>query len=228
MEKKLKWNAIGLQKKTEILIDLLKKERAEIPSSHTKELKKFDGFIRDLEYLLSKIESIQTYLIPELESRFRLVFSTPELIFLALSRPSTRTIYENLEKFLNKKNISPFNEHEFSEIAASGDAGNVLALIGDAVLDLGVVQSLWDSSISTVGDLTKERERIVSNEHLAKVCDEWKLFEHRLTRENDLANIHSKIETLDHEKATLVEAIYGVIYLEFGFEELIRTVPLIQ
>ena len=31
-----------------------------------------------------------------------------------------------------------------------------------------------------------------------------------------------------HEKGTLVEALYGVIYLEFGFQEVSRTLGLLQ
>jgi len=39
---------------------------------------------------------------------------------------------------------------------------------------------------------------------------------------------NAKPKIIQHEKGTLIEGIYGVICLEFGFEELIRTIPLIQ
>ncbi len=91
-----------------------------------------------------------------------------------------------------------------------------------------MVQTRWDSSLATVGRLTTKRAGIVANDNLAKVCDEWNLYKFRLNRLNDPSEKNRKPKTIQHEKGTLVEAIYGVIYLEFGFEELIRTIPLIQ
>lgn len=228
LEKKLKWNAIGLLKKTEKLLKYLQKEKENTPSSHSSEIKKLDGFIEELTYILNRMNRIDQTLISQLEKKFRVVFPTPEMIYIALSRPSIRTVYENLKSYLCKKPDTVLSETEFVELGTSGDAGNVLALIGDAVLDLAVVQTLWDSSISTVGNLTEERTKIVSNEQLAKVCDEWNLVDYRLNRSKEPTKKESKIETIVHEKATLVEAIYGVIYLEFGFEELVRLVPMIQ
>ena len=228
LERKLKWNAIGLLKKTEKLLTYLHKEKEITPSSHSSEIRKLNGFIEELAHLLNRMNMIDQTLIPELESKFRIVFPTPEMIYIALSRPSIRTVYENLKAFLCRKSNGILTEDEFVELGASGDAGDVLALVGDAVLDLAIVQILWDSSIATVGKLTEKKTKIVSNEHLAKVSDEWHLFDYQLNRSKEPTKKESKIETIVHEKATLVEAIYGVIYLEFGFEEFVRLVPMIK
>lgn len=59
------------------------------------------------------------------------------------------------------------------------------------------------------------------------MCNEWNLYEFRLNRLNDPSERNAKSKTIQHEKGTLIETIYGIIYLEFGFEELIRTIPLI-
>lgn len=58
--------------------------------------------------------------------------------------------------------------------------------------------------------------------------DSWNLYDYRLKRLNVPTELDAKIKTIEHEKATLVEAIFGVIYLEFGFDELIRILLLIQ
>ena len=50
----------------------------------------------------------------------------------------------------------------------------------------------------------------------------------RLNRIKGTAKEETKQETIRHEKATLVESILGVIYLEFGLKTLLRVVPLIQ
>ena len=77
-----------------------------------------------------------------------------------------------MEKHFNYQKNNPLKIDEYKELASSGDAADVLALIGDAAMDLCVVQTLWDSSLATVGKLTKKRAGIVANENLAKICDE--------------------------------------------------------
>lgn len=61
-----------------------------------------------------------------------------------------------------------------------------------------------------------------------KKCDEWSLYDYRLKRLNDPSENNKLEKTINHEKGTLVEALFGVIYLEFGFEELSRLIPLLQ
>lgn len=228
MHQKLKWNAIGLVRKSQILYNTISEEKANLPSSHSKLHRKLQGFLEELTNLLQTMEKIQLELIPKLESVFRLEFKTPELVMLALARPSIRNIYEDLETHFKPQLNNPLKPEEYKELAASGDAANVLALIGDSVLDLGIVQLLWDSSLSTVGKLAKQRANTVANENLAKFCDKWDLYNYRLKRQKILTENNAKEETVIHEKGTLVEVIYGVIYLEFGFDELIRTLPFIQ
>lgn len=228
MEKKLRWNAIGFERKTKLLLENLKTNKESFPTSHTKERRKLESFSEELENIRGKTERINQELIPNLERILRLKFPTPELILISLSRPSVRTIYEQINEHFQKYPPNPLKSEEYSELASSGDAANVLALIGDAVLDLAVVQSLWDSSLATAGDLSDKRIELVSSMNLAKVCDEWELCSYRLERLHQPTKQFSKTEKIEHEKATLVESIYGIIYLEFGFEEIIRTVPLIK
>jgi len=228
MHKRLKWNAIGFEKKDQLLYKTLQQEKDEIPEDHLSIHRKLQGFLDQLSHVLDKMSKIQKELIPELEEIFKLEFRTPELVMLSLCRPSIRNIYMDLEKHFNYQKNNPFKIDEYKELASSGDAANVLALIGDAAMDLCVVQTLWDSSLATVGRLTKKRAEIVANDNLARVCNEWNLYKFRLNRLNDPSEKNAKPKTIQHEKGTLVEAIYGVIYLEFGFEELIRTIPLIQ
>jgi len=228
MHKRLKWNAIGFEKKTQLLYNTLKQEKDEVSRDYLSIHRKLQGFLDQLNHVLDNMKKIQNELIPKLEEIFKLEFKTPELVMLSLCRPSIRNIYQDMEKHFNDQKNNPLEVDEYKELASSGDAADVLALIGDAVLDLSVVQTLWDSSLTTVGKLTKKRAGIVANDNLAKICDEWELYDFRLNRIKDPSEKNSKPKTILHEKGTLVEAIYGVIYLEFGFEELIRTIPLIQ
>lgn len=228
MKEKLKWNAIGLVKKTQILRDYLQNEKNNIPVDHTSKSSKLIGYLTELNHLLEQMEKIEIIIIPKLEKLFRLKFTTPELVLFAFSRPSIRNIFDDLSKHFRNDENAPLNEKELMELASSGDAADVLALLGDAALDLAIIQLLWDSSLSKTGNLTVKRQEVVSNQNLAKSCDEWGLFTCRLNRLRSSIEEDAKQETINHEKATLVESILGVIYLEFGLKVLLRVVPLMQ
>lgn len=228
MQEKLKWNAIGLARKTQSLRDYIQNEKDEIPVSHTSKQTKRQRFLDELDHLLERMEKIEKILIPKLERIFRLKFTTPELIMFGLSRPSIRNIFNDLNTHFSDNPNRPLKEEEMIELASSGDAADVLALIGDSALDLAIVQLLWDSSLSNTGKLTEKRKEVASNFNLAKYCDKWELYGCRLNRFKSSEYEDIKPETIHHEKGTLVESVLGVIYLEFGLEVLLRIVPLIQ
>lgn len=225
MQKKLQWNAIGFKKHIDLFIDLVQVKRDEIPRDHSVSFRRLTGFLDQLTQLKSHIDLIDIKVTPELEKIFRIQFKTPELIYLALSRPSIRNIFENIQKEFGENENLNVSKKVMEELQSSGEAGNMLALIGDAVLDLAVVQVLWDSSLAKVGEMTQNRIDIVSNESLAKFADALELFDHRLCKYGDPSEQDMKNKTLYHEKGTLVEAIIGVIYLESGLEEVERIVP---
>ena len=228
MQDKLKWNAIGLIKKTRTLKEYIEREKNDVPVDHTKKRAKISGFLVELNHLLEQMEKIKKITIPKLEDLFRLTFPTPELVMFALARPSIRNIFEDLNIHFKDDANRPLSEEELIELASSGDAAVVLALVGDAALDLAIVQILWDSSLSTTGELTTKRKKVASNKNLAIYCEEWGLYSCRLDRSQENPTDDPKIETIEHEKGTLVESILGVVYVEFGLKELLRIVPLIQ
>ena len=228
MQDKLKWNAIGLVKKTRTLKKYVEIERNDVSVDHTKKYATLSGFLVELNHILEQMEKIKKIIIPKLEDLFRLTFPTPELVMFALARPSIRNIFEDLSTHFKDDANRPLNEEELIELASSGDAAVVLALIGDAALDLAIVQILWDSSLSTTGELTTKRKNVASNKNLAIYCEEWGLYSCRLNRLKANPIEDPKIETLEHIKGTLVESILGVVYIEFGLKELLRIVPLIQ
>ncbi len=207
MQDKLRWNAIGLVKKTKTLKDYVEREKNEVPVGHTKKLGILSRFLEELNHLLEQMEKIKKITIPKLEGLFRLTFPTPELVMFALTRPSIRNIFEDLNAHFKDDANRPLSEDELIELASSGDAAVVLALIGDAALDLAVVQILWNSSLSTTGELTTKRKKVVSNKNLAIYSEEWGLYSCRLNRLNANPMEEPKIDKLEHTKGTLVESI---------------------
>lgn len=231
MQDKLKWNAVGLVKKTKQLknyIEQEKREKENLPAHQKERTAPLPGYLNELNHMLEQMEKIEKIIIPKIEKLFHLKFQTPELIMLALTRPSVRTIFENINTHFKDDPNRPSSQVELRELASSGDAAVVLALIGDAALDLAIVQTLWDPSLSKTGELTEKRKKLVSNENLAIYCDEWGLYSSRLHRLQALPDEKTKKETLEHIKGTLVESIFGVVYYEFNLRELLRIVPLIQ
>ena len=228
MQDKLKWNAIGLARKTKLVRDYIHQEKIAIPVNHTVKHGVLQKFLVELDHILRRIEKIEKILIPKLEDEFRLKFKTPELLLIAMSNTSIRNIFEDLKTHFKKDPNRPLQDAELTELASSGDASKVLALIGDSALDLAIVQVLWDSSLSTTGKLTEKRKEVASNRNLAKYCDQWGLFGYCLNRFRVIEPKVTKPETILHEKGTLVEAILGVVYLEFDLEVLRGVVPLIQ
>jgi len=228
MQDKLKWNAVGLVKKTKQLKGYIEREKDGLPEGHTKKIGKLNGYLSELNFLLEQMEKIKKMIIPKLEDLFHLQFPTPEMIMLALARPSIRNIFEFLDIHFRDDPNRPLSEEEMAELASSGDAAVVLALIGDAVLDLAIIQTLWDSSLSKTGELTTKRKKVVANKNLAIYCDEWGLYSSRLHRLQAVPDEKTKNETIEHVKGTLIESILGAVYLEFGLKDLLRIIPLIQ
>ena len=233
MYKLLKWNKVNLESKTKFLYDILVSDLKSLPNKQKKERKKLQGFIDELNYLQLKINQISTDLIPKLQLKIGIQFTSSELIFIALSRPSVRNIFENLKiYFKNGSNNNPqkLNEEELNHLdilASLGDASNVLALIGDSALNLATSIALWDNRLTTSGAITKKKEKIVSNANLAEFSNRFNLYNYRIKIFKDESEKSSKKLSVNAEKGTLIEAIFGVIYLEHGLDGLTSIVPLL-
>lgn len=226
MIKKLKFNAVGMFRKTEYLLDLVIQEWEELPNQNLRDKDKLTRFRKQLEFMKETMDRILNKLIPDLEVTIGTKFKSPELLFIAQSRPSLRNIFEDIQVHFKEKSIE-INDSQFKELASVGDAGDVLALIGDSVLDMAVLETFWDSSLATKGKLTQDKKNLVENSNLAKLCDQLNLYDFRiraLKEDKSKANL----KTINHEKGTLVEALAGVIYLESDYEDVLRMVPYLQ
>ena len=228
MQDKLTWNAIGFEQKFQLLLTTVNESLNSLPHDHLRDFQKLNKFRTSLESIIEKNKAISSELIPKIEKLFRLKFKTPEMIFIALTRPSIRNLLENIAIHYDNGSKLPFSTSDFNELVASGDAANVLALLGDSVLDLAIIKTLWDSSLAKVGDLSKRRSDLVNNRNLAKLCDKLRLFDYRILGKIDPSAENSKEETILHEKGTLIESLFGVIYLEYGLDEIGHVIPFLQ
>ena len=193
----------------------MKRAKENVPSQNTHLLGKMKRWVKQLTGILSLMARIKESLRPKLEKILEVSLHKNELLLVAMFQPSTKNLFlEMIDEF-------PAKQEELKHLVALSEMAEALALVGDAAISLAVLHNVWQSKSVDVGVLTQKRSDIVSNEHMAELCDNWGLYEHRIHFDPHAV---SKSE-MEHDKGTLLEAIYGIVYIEHGFEkikELIR------
>ena len=100
-----------------------------------------------------------------------------------------------------------------AEMARLPEAAETLAWIGDAALKIGVLPQIWSPRLADAGLLSERRKAYESNVNMARLCDRWGLYEHRV-------HFDPPVEKgdCDHVKGTLVEAVLGIVFLQCGLK----------
>lgn len=167
--------------------------------------------------MLSIVGQCQKSKLIELERDINYNFAEPDLVVLSFIQPSIRKMFEELNIYSSKlsSNIN------FEPYLSMDEAAKVLALIGDAAISLALIQILWQPNISNVGELSTKRSEYASNKNLARVCDKWGLYDFRIHFDSD------KSEN-DHAKGTIMEALFGVVYIEAGLNQVILSIDALK
>jgi dsRNA-specific ribonuclease len=217
---KLVWKSVQIEKKLRTLLDTIERTGKETSEDKLRLHAKLERWKQQIEEMQEGLSYINKSLTPKLEKILSLKVKNRELIKVAMFQPSTKNLFLELETHYRNLGTSPLGNRSFADLIALSEVAQVIALIGDAAIDMGVLYKLWRPDPSDVGHLTQEKSRIVSNEHMAELCDRWGLYEHR---------IHFDIGTqsqaeIEHDKGTLVEAIFGIIQIEHGFTSVLRNI----
>ncbi|MCK4740359.1 MAG: hypothetical protein KAT22_02350 [Candidatus Thorarchaeota archaeon] len=193
----------------------MKGAKENVPSQNTRLLGKTMRWITQLTSMQSLIDRVKDSLRPKLEEVLGVSLHKNELLLVALFQPSTKNLFlEMIDEF-------PSKQEELKHLVALSEMAEALALVGDAAISLAALHHVWQPKSIDAGVLTQKRSDIVNNEHMAELCDNWGLYEHRIHFDPHAV---SKSE-MEHDKGTLLEAIYGIVYIEQGLEkvkELIR------
>ena len=215
---KLRWNVKGLFDNLSVITNELEMKLDSIPKSSTRKREKLERLISQIKYMEETIQKIKNNKISEIEKNFDYKFIEPNLIVLAFFQPETKSLFTDLKNqpFLKEKNF------DFEPYLNLDEAAKVLALIGDSAINLAITHILWEPDISNTGELTNKRSAFVSNKNMAKLCDKWGLFDFRLGSTRDPNN--SNEEKIEHAKGTMVEALFGVLYIECGLEKVISSI----
>ncbi len=211
-----------LKQKFLILLERLDQEKKERPNAN------INKFKNQVDYLINKLNDIKEKLKPNLENKLDLHFKNPELLILALCRPHIARAIISLRDHFKNIPFPTLTPEEYSKLSTTEKVSGNLALIGDAILDVGVIPHIWNTESDDPNILSKRRSDIVKNKNLAKICDKWELCKFRLNKLNDPAEKTMPEDDIIHEKGTLVEAILGVIYIEYGLEKIKKLIPLLE
>ncbi|UCH04598.1 MAG: hypothetical protein JSW05_00100 [Candidatus Thorarchaeota archaeon] len=220
-EKGLSWEPIELQEKLQVLLDAVTRTESETPKQNTRTLRKTKRWREQLDEIILSLDRIQDRLSVRLESELGISLKTNELLQVAMFQPSTKNLFSELEIHYASGEQSPLDDEVFHVLVSLSEMAKALALVGDAAISMAVLHHIWQPKATDVGTLTQRRADLVSNEHLAKVCDEWGLYEHRI----HFDPVEPSMSEIDHDKGTLTEAIYGIVYIEHGFQKVKDLVP---
>jgi dsRNA-specific ribonuclease len=217
---KLAWKHVHIEHRLGVLMKSIELARNETQPNKTRLHAKMDRWYIQIEEVLAGLEYINRILIPKLEKILSVKIKNTELVQVAMFQPSTKNLFLELETYYKNEGKDPLGNHGFADLIALSEVAQVIALLGDAVVDMGVLYQLWQPDPSDVGSITQEKSEIVSNEHMAKLCDYWGLYEHRIHFDPE---VPSKAE-IEHDKGTLIEAIFGIIQIEHGFAKVMENI----
>jgi ribonuclease-3 len=194
--------------------------QSETARNNTRLLTKLERWLNEIGSIQASLKSIREDLVPDLERTLELKFKHTELFQVAMFQPSTKNTFLELETQYRRSKNSPLDSDGFEEMINLSEMAKVLALVGDAVISSAVLQHLWEPHLGDAGKITQRKAEIVSNEHMSKLCDKWGLYEYRIHFDPDTP---SKSE-INHDKGTLLEAVYGIIYIEHEYKQILRSV----
>ncbi len=207
----LMWAPIGIDQLVTGLIDAVRRQLLSVPASHKRLHAKMRRWVHQLGAVRDGVQRVYSELVPSLERVLGLHLHDKELLVVAMFQPSTKNLFLELEAHHDGPWAELFGRR-LSDMVWLSEAARALALVGDAAISMAVVHLLWSPRPAEVGHLTVQRARIVSNHNLARLCDRWRLFEYRIHFDPP-APCRSEVE---HIKGTLVEAVFGIVYLELG------------
>ena len=215
----LHWDRVDIQHKLQSLLTAVETSEASTPAKNTRLLGKLRRWREQLESILASVARIREVLAPKLASLLGVSIQGSELLTTAMFEPSTRNLFLELETQFSHEG-GPLSRDAFIDLESLSDMARVLALVGDAAISMTVLHHLWRPRVADAGLLTQSRAELVSNEHLAWLCDQWGLYDYRIHFDPPSP---TKSE-ISHTKGTLLEAIYGIVYIEHGLDEVKRLI----
>jgi dsRNA-specific ribonuclease len=194
----------------------IRKLREDISRLNTSTLKlthrqKFDTWVGKLDSILNQVKKINDLVLPQLEKDLGYSFSNKNLIVIALVQPSLKNTIEEIKVHFKNEPGFKIREEKLNKLGATPDTAKSIAWVGDTAIKYALLMEIWRPGI-TPEELHNERQALENNENLSKLCDDWKLFDNRIHFDPDVP----KDRAMQKIEGTLIEAIFGVIFIERG------------
>ncbi len=218
-EYKITWRPVQIEDRLDTLSKTIGRTKNQTPANKTRLLGKLKRWQEQIQEINEGIRYTKKRLAPKLEKALGLKIRRKEILLAAMFQPSTKNLFLELEIQYRGKN-NPFDDDGFDALLSLSESAKRFALLGDAAISMAVIYHLWQTADEDVGQLTQDKSSIVSNEHMADLCDRWGLYKHRIHFD---PAVPSRGEIL-HDKGTLVEAVYGIVQMEHGFEQVLKNI----
>ncbi|MFW9909785.1 MAG: ribonuclease III domain-containing protein [Candidatus Thorarchaeota archaeon] len=214
-ESGLPWQRIDVMGNLHRIRTAISEDLALVPSINTRTIRKLKRWLDDLDYIMDCVKSAENDVSPKLRRLLGLDLNDNGHLTVLLFQPSTKNLFLEIHTHYCQRKNSHVDCGALDDLASLSEMSKMLALIGDAAIDMAILHHIWTPKIVGVGTLTQDRADLVSNEHLATICDQWGLYDARIHFD---PRTSTKAE-IEHDKGTLVEALYGAIYIEKGFKK---------
>ena len=171
--------------------------------------------IEEISNIEKRFERIKEVYIPRIRTATGHEFLNPDLFFFVF-------LYKEIAMVFNEAQTNPvkpggielLSSQDLREMTEVSEDRRTLAYIGDAVLETGVMGSIWSlqeiQKIPLSEFLHNERNKLVENEPLSRFWDSLEL--------NDSPVIANLPPENDETKGSSMESVFGIIFLEGGLE----------
>lgn len=183
--------------------------------------RKLENWNNLIEIILESVQEIQKHSIYAIEKKLDIKFRDRNLLVIALFTRTTKNLFleMNQEGSLGYKYPNIFSTQILERLINLGELAEGFATLGDAVLGLVAVHRAWEKGLFNKGNITNEKKELEENSKLAQICDDLKLDEYKISVVPESKKALQK--TINHKKATLLEAIIWIYYSENGFEKVL-------
>ena len=185
--------------------------------------KKFNKWVRNFDTIFKQISAFDKIVLPKITSDLGYSITNRDLVLTAIIQPSVKNIFSDIKKQFGTEPEFVISQKNLNLLEGCSDVARSLAWIGDASIHYAISNNIWKPEI-TPEKLDNKRKSLESDENLSILCNKWELFKYRIHFDPEVP----KLESLIKIKGTLVEAIYGIIYIENGIEGVQNAVHLID
>lgn len=189
--------------------------RADDPCFKQTTQQKFSRWTISLDTILGQITAVDNEVIRMIEKDIGFRFKNRNLVVIALMQPSVKNLFQ---KILTEFGGDTGTDLNF--LIKAPEIAESLAWAGDSAIRYAILEKIWNIRDSPE-NLHNQRVSLETNENLADRFDQWKIFKHRIHLDQTVP----EGTTMKKRTGTLIEAIFGIIYIEEGMNGVTKAIP---